>query len=155
MTTSSFGGCTAVLFLKKKLHLNWISQSVHVPWMTTSSFGGCTAVLFLKKKLHLNRISQSVHVPPLPLVNATPPFLLLQSACTPSQSEIFSQVVIVACSLCSYVCICLPGPPHPPKVKYSLKTVIVACSMYLYFRTSTPSQILSCLTENRTEPVKF
>ena len=25
-----------------------------------------------------------------------------------------------SCSLCSYVCIGLPIPPHPPKVKYSL-----------------------------------
>ena len=44
---------------------------------------------------------------------------------TPSQSEIFSQAVIVACSLCSYVCIGLPGPAHPPKVKYSLKAIFV------------------------------
>ena len=43
---------------------------------------------------------------------------------TPSQSEIFSQAVIVACSLCSYVCIGLPGPAHPPKVKYSLKLLL-------------------------------
>ena len=43
---------------------------------------------------------------------------------TPSQSEIFSQAVIVACSLCSYVCIGLPGPVHPPKVKYSLKLLL-------------------------------
>ena len=87
---------------------------------------------------------------------------------TPSQSEIFSQVFIVACSLCSYTvafqdqhtlpkrnilshsCYCgllsllvysgLSGPAHPPKEKYSLKAVIVACSVYLCFRTSTPSQ---------------
>ena len=79
---------------------------------------------------------------------------------TPSQSEIFSQAVIVACSLCSYVCIglpgpahppkvkyslsklllwlvlciCIPGPAHPPKVKYSVKAVIVACSYGVSFQ---------------------
>ena len=36
-----------------------------------------------------------------------------------------SKAVIVACSLCSYVCIGLPGPAHPPKVKYSLKAIFV------------------------------
>ena len=88
---------------------------------------------------------------------------------THSQSEIFSlKAVIVACSLCLYTvafqdqhtlpkrnilshsCYCgllsllvysgLSGPAHPPKEKYSLKAVIVACSVYLHFRTSTPSQ---------------
>ena len=72
---------------------------------------------------------------------------------TPSQSEIFSQAVIVACSLCSYVCIGLPGPAHPPKVKYSLKAIFVVsvercyCGLlsllvcvYWPARTSTPSQ---------------
>ena len=86
---------------------------------------------------------------------------------TPSQREIFSlTAVIVACSLCSYTvafqdqhtlpkrnslfsqsCYCglliwsfLSGPAHPLKEKYSLKAVIVACSVYLHFRTSTPSQ---------------
>ena len=88
---------------------------------------------------------------------------------THSQSKIFSlKAVIVACSLCSYTvafqdrhtlpkrnilshsCYCgllsllvysgLSGPAHPPKEKYSLKAVIVACSVYLRFRTSTPSQ---------------
>ena len=88
---------------------------------------------------------------------------------THSQSEIFSlKAVIVACSLCSYTvafqdqhtlpkrnilshsCYCgllsllvysgLSGPAHPPKEKYSLKAVIVACSVYLRFRTSTPCQ---------------
>ena len=87
---------------------------------------------------------------------------------TPSRSEIFSQVFIVACSLCSYtvafqdqhtlpkrnilshsfycgllsllVYSGLSGPAHPPKEKYSLKAVIVACSVYLHFRTSTPSR---------------
>ena len=53
---------------------------------------------------------------------------------TPSQREIFSQTVIVACSLCSYVCIGLPGPAHPPKVKYSVKAVIVACSYGVSFQ---------------------
>ena len=52
---------------------------------------------------------------------------------TPSQSEIFSQAVIVACSLCSYVCIGLPGPAHPPKVKYSLKLLLwLALSARMY-----------------------
>ena len=88
---------------------------------------------------------------------------------TPSQREIFClTAVIVACSFCSYTvafqdqhtlpkrnirshsCYCgllslfiysgLSGPAHPPKEKYSLKAVIVACSVYLRFRTSTPSQ---------------
>ena len=36
-----------------------------------------------------------------------------------------SKAVIVACFLCSYVCIGLPGPAHPPKVKYSLKAIFV------------------------------
>ena len=31
----------------------------------------------------------------------------------------------MSCSLCSYVCIGLPGPAHPPKVKYSLKAIFV------------------------------
>ena len=43
------------------------------------------------------------------------------------------------------LCICVSGPAHPPKEKYSLSqllftAVIVACSVYLRFRTSTPSQ---------------
>ena len=83
---------------------------------------------------------------------------------TPSQSEIFFQSYFVACSLCSYVCIGLSRPVHPPKVKYSLKScycslfcifdlsrpkhppkvkyffVIVACSVYWPFIASTPSQ---------------
>ena len=56
---------------------------------------------------------------------------------TPSQSEIFSQAVIVACSLCSYVCIGLPGPAHPPKVKYSLKLLLwLALSARMYVLAS-------------------
>ena len=30
----------------------------------------------------------------------------------------------MSCSLCSYVCFGLPGPAHPPKVKYSLKLLL-------------------------------
>ena len=81
------------------------------------------------------------------------------------QSEIFSlTAVIVTCSLCSCtvafqdqhtlpkrnilsklllwlaLCICISGPAHTPREKYSLKAVIVACSVYLHFRTSTHSQ---------------
>ena len=59
---------------------------------------------------------------------------------TPSQSEIFSQAVIVTCYLCSYVCIFLPGPAHSPKVKYSLTAVILVCLYGISFQTSTPSQ---------------
>ena len=50
-------------------------------------------------------------------------------------------------NILSHSCYCgllvwsfLSGPAHPPKEKYSLKAVIVACSVYLHFRTSTPSQ---------------
>ena len=78
---------------------------------------------------------------------------------TPSQREIFSlTAVIVVCSLCSYtvafqdqhtlpkrnilsklllwlaLCICVSGPAHPPKEKYSLKAVIVACSYGVSFQ---------------------
>ena len=53
---------------------------------------------------------------------------------TPSQREIFSQAVIVTCSLCSYVYIFLPGPAHSPKVKYSLTDVIVVCSYGVSFQ---------------------
>ena len=86
---------------------------------------------------------------------------------TPSQSEIFSQVFIVACSLCSYtvafqdqhtlpkrnilsklllwlaLCICISGPAHPPEVKYSLKFLlwlVLSARIQWLFRTSTPSQ---------------
>ena len=88
---------------------------------------------------------------------------------TPSQREIFSlTAVIVACSLCSYtvafqdqhtlpkrnilsklllwlaLCICISGPAHPPKVKYSLSKLLLwlALSAHIQwpFRTSTPSQ---------------
>ena len=92
---------------------------------------------------------------------------------TPSQSEIFSlTAVIVACSLCSYTvafqdqhtlpkrnilshsCYCgllsllvysgLPGPAHPPKVKYSLSQLLLwlalSARIQWPFRTSTPSQ---------------
>ena len=63
---------------------------------------------------------------------------------TPSQSEIFYQAVIVACSLCSYVCVALPGPAHPPKVKYSIKLLlwlVLSARMYIGpSRTNTPSQ---------------
>ena len=31
------------------------------------------------------------------------------------------------CSLCSYACIGLPGPAHPPKVKYSLRSDKLHC----------------------------
>ena len=57
---------------------------------------------------------------------------------TPSQSEIFSQNCYCGLLVWSF----LSGPAHPPKVKYSLKTVIVACSVYgcISFRISTPSQ---------------
>ena len=52
---------------------------------------------------------------------------------TPCQSEIFSQAVIVTCSLCSYVCIGLEWPAHPPKVKYSLKLLLwLALSAHMY-----------------------
>ena len=44
----------------------------------------------------------------------------------------------MSCSLCSYVCIGLPGPAHPPKVKYSLKAVIVACSLCSYVCIGLP-----------------
>ena len=53
---------------------------------------------------------------------------------TPSQSKIFSQAVIVACSLCSYVKIGLPGPAHPPKVKYSVTAVILVCLYGISFQ---------------------
>ena len=60
---------------------------------------------------------------------------------TPSQSEIFSQAVIVTSSLCSYVCIGLSGPAHSPKEKYSLsKLLLLLVRMEFSFRTSTPSQ---------------
>ena len=32
-----------------------------------------------------------------------------------------------SCSLCSYVCIGLPGPAHPHKVKYSLRSDHIHC----------------------------
>ena len=38
-----------------------------------------------------------------------------------------------SCSLCSYVCIGLPRPPHPPKVKYSLSAGIRASNETEYF----------------------
>ena len=82
-----------------------------------------------------------------------------------SQREIFSQSCYCGCagpeiantqskhtlpkrnSLFSQSCYCgllvwsfLSGPAHPPKEKYSLFAVRVACSVYLHFRTSTPSQ---------------
>ena len=92
---------------------------------------------------------------------------------TPSQREIFSlTAVIVACSLCSYTvafqdqytlpkrnilshsCYCgllslfvysgLPGPAHPPKVKYSLSQLLLwlalSARIQWPFRTSTTSQ---------------
>ena len=55
---------------------------------------------------------------------------------TPSQREIFSQSCYCGLLVWSF----LSGPAHPPKKKYSLKAVIVACSVYLHFRTSTHSQ---------------
>ena len=55
---------------------------------------------------------------------------------TPSQSEIFSQSYLVASSLCSYVCIGLSTPEHPPKVKYSLKSCY--CSFFCIFGLSRP-----------------
>ena len=55
---------------------------------------------------------------------------------TPSQREIFSQRCYCGLLVWSF----LSGPAHPPKEKYSLKAVIVACSVYLHFRISTPSQ---------------
>ena len=55
---------------------------------------------------------------------------------TPSQREIFSQSCYCGLLVWSF----LSGPAHPPKEKYSLTAVIVACSVYLHFRTSTPSQ---------------
>ena len=67
---------------------------------------------------------------------------------TPSQSEIFSQAVIVTCSLCSYVCIFLPGPAHSPKVKYSLTAVFLVSSYGVSFqdqRTLPKWNILSKL----------
>ena len=48
---------------------------------------------------------------------------------TPSQSEIFSHSCY--CGLLSLLVYSgLSGPAHPPKEKYSLKAVIVACSVY-------------------------
>ena len=57
---------------------------------------------------------------------------------TPSQREIVYSSQSCYCGL--LVWSFLSGPAHPPKEKYSLKAVIVACSVYLHFRTSTPSQ---------------
>ena len=47
---------------------------------------------------------------------------------------------VKSCYCCLFYVIGLSGPAHPLKVKYSVSKLIVACSMYWPFRTSTPSQ---------------
>ena len=45
---------------------------------------------------------------------------MFQGQEVPPKVKYFLKSVIVACSLCSYVCIGLSVPQHRPKVKYSL-----------------------------------
>ena len=58
----------------------------------------------------------------------------LQDQHTLPKWNILSQI----CSLLLFVCIGLPGPAHPPKVKYSLKAIFVACSLCSYVCIGLP-----------------
>ena len=57
---------------------------------------------------------------------------LISGPAHPPKVKYSLKAVILACSVCSYVCFGLSGPAHPPKEKYSLKAIFVACSLCSY-----------------------
>ena len=76
------------------------------------------------------------YVPPLCTPLCASSMHLLYALDKNVKYSVIKLLLCIVLSLCLYLCVALPGPAHPPKGKYSLKTVIVSTSL-LFFRNYT------------------